>query len=194
MQAVLSPLGVISTGTMSVATGGVLLFLHHRQNRQAQLPLKTVFWMAVESLALATILFLASDALMLYFDDQRPKPLSGLATMFTDSQQYGKVLTGLGAGIHEEIVFRLLLFAPILRWLERATKRETLAVPLAAIVVSLMFALAHCDIFNPFATPFQLSTFLFRFLASLFLCFLFRFRGIGIAVGVHAFFDILAIS
>ena len=143
---------------------------------------------------MALILFVASDAFMLYLADQRPQPLVGLTKIFTDSQQYGKLLTCLGAGIHEEIVFRLLMFAPLLRVARRFIEIESIAVVISATIVSIVFAMAHCDVVNPEGFPFEVSTFLFRFLASVFLCVLFRFRGIAVAIGVHAVFDILAIS
>lgn len=182
------------TGLLSVLCIGILLFVHHRQKHPGQFRIQTVAWMLIESVALATILFLASDALMLYFDNQRPKPLSGLTTLFSDPQQYGRMLSCLGAGIHEEIVFRLLMFAPLCYWLSRRLQNSSLALVIAAIFVSTLFSIAHIDMINPEGTPFQISTFLFRFLASVILCFLFRFRGIAVAIGVHAVFDILAIS
>lgn len=194
VQHFLWPLGDVSFALLPLATIGSILFLHHRQKDQESFQLQTIFWMAFESLALAFILFLACDAMMLYWDNQRPQPLAGLGTAFSDPKQYGRVMTCLGAGIHEELVFRLFLFAPFLFWLNQKLPSESMALVLAAGLVSLIFATAHCDVFNPEGFPFQLSTFLFRFLASVFLCMLFRFRGIGIAIGVHAIFDILAIS
>jgi len=193
-QTLFAPLGQASFAVLSLLTVGVFLFLHHRREHAEVFRLRTVFWIAVESIALASILFLACDALMLYFDNQRPRPLAGLATAFVDPQQYGRIVTCIGAGIHEEMVFRMLLFAPLFHALWRATKKESIAIFIAATMVSLVFATAHCDIFNPEGFPFQLSTFLFRFSASVFLCILFRFRGIAVAIGVHAVFDILAIS
>ncbi|WP_157665096.1 CPBP family intramembrane glutamic endopeptidase [Mariniblastus fucicola] len=194
VQMVFSPLGQASIVILPLVSVGLFLFLHHRQKQPGQFHLRTVFWMAIESIALATILFLACDILLLYLDNQRPQPLAGLATVFSDSKQYGRLLMCLGTGIHEELVFRLLIFAPLFCWLCRVTQRENVALFLAAILVSCLFAVAHCDAFNPEGSPFQMSTFLFRFLASVFLCVLFRFRGIAIAIGVHAVFDILAIS
>ena len=194
LQVLLSPLGPASIGILPLICVGVLLFWHHRLAQPGHFQVRTVFWMAFESIALASILFVACDAFMLYVDDQRPKPLAGLLQLFSNSQQYEKMLTCLGTGIHEEIVFRLLLFAPLLHGLKRVIEDEAVAIFIAASVVSLLFATAHCDIVNPEGLPFQLSTFIFRFLASIFLCVLFRFRGIAIAIGVHAVFDILAIS
>ncbi len=193
-EILLQPLGPASIGILPLVSVGVFLFWHHRLDQPGHFHLRTIFWIAIESMALALILFLASDAFMLYFDNQRPQPLAGLTRIFSNSQQYGRLLTCLGVGIHEEILFRLLLFAPLLYGLRRIIKSESAAVIIAATGVSILFAFAHCDVVNPEGFPFQASTFLFRFMASMFLCILFRFRGIAIAIGVHAVFDILAIS
>ena len=194
IQMLFAPLGEARLAILPLFSIGVFLFLHHRREDTGAFRAQTLFWMAVESLVLATILFLACDALLLYFDNQHPRPLAGLATAFSDPHQYGRILTCIGAGIHEEILFRLLLFAPLLYGLGKVIRKQSIAVVVAATIVSLIFATAHCDIFNPEGFPFQLSTFLFRFSASVFLCVLFRFRGIAVAIGVHAVFDILAIS
>lgn len=194
IQAILSPIGQMSIGVMSLLCAGSLLFLHHQQKQSRPFQLRAVFWIAIESIALAAILFLACDALLLYLNGQRPQPLAGLATLFSDPQQYGKLLTCVGAGIHEEFVFRLLLFGSLYHWLSHSSDSKNIALIVTSIAVSILFAVAHCDVVNPEGYPFEVSTFLFRFLASIFLCVLFRFRGIAVVVGVHAVFDILAIS
>lgn len=193
-QGIFAPLGRASIGVMPILCVGSLLFLHHREKNHGAFHLRTVLWMTVESIALATILFVACDAMLLYFNDQRPQPLAGLATLLSDPQQYGKLLTCVGAGIHEEIVFRLLIFGSLYHFLSHASEKQNVALVVTAILVSILFAAVHCDVFNPEGSPFEASTFLFRFLASIFFCVLFRFRGIAIAIGVHAAFDILAIS
>ena len=194
VQSFLAPMGEAGFVVLPLVTVGIFLFLHQRRESTSTFRLQTVLRMAIESVALASILFLACDALMLYFDNQRPRPLVRLTTAFADPGQYGRVVTCVGTGIYEEVVFRLLLFAPLFQLIRQRFGKESLAITLAAIAVSLIFACAHCDLFNPDGFPFQMSTFLFRFLASVFLCILFRFRGIAIAIGVHAVFDILAIS
>ena len=194
LQTLLWPLGDAGLAVLPLATLGAMLYLHHRQGDKVRVEPKTIASMFVESVALGGILFLTCDALMLYLSDQQPRPLAGLATVFTDPTQYGRVLTCVGAGIHEELLFRLLMFAPLMLWIRKKSQSEKLALIVAAVTVSLLFAIAHCDVLNPEGTPFRPSTFLFRFLASVFLCFLFRFRGIGIAIGVHVVFNILAIS
>ena len=194
VQTLLWPLGDAGLAVLPLATLGAMLYLHHKRQDVFCIEPKTIALMAIESVALAGILFLTCDALMLYLSDQQPRPLAGLATVFTDSTQYGRVLTCVGAGIHEELLFRLLMFAPLMLWIRKISNSDKFALLAAAIIVSLVFAIAHCDVLNPEGTPFRPSTFLFRFLASVFLCCLFRFRGIGIAIGVHVVFNILAIS
>jgi len=99
----------------------------------------------------------------------------------------------LGAGVYEELLFRLLLL-PMVGWtLRRWGMGRRPSVFLAVVVTSLMFAAAHyigqhgealADI------PFWFGL-LFRFLAGVFFSLLFVYRGFGIAAGTHAGYDIL---
>lgn len=100
-----------------------------------------------------------------------------------------QVVTFVGAGIYEEMIFRLLLFSGLL-WLMR--KLETPAIPavgLAAILSAALFSLAHH--IGPHGEPFDGYPFLFRTVAGLYFAILFQFRGLGIAVGAHACYDVI---
>src|SRR5260221_13884434 len=55
----------------------------------------------------------------------------------------GKVITFVGAGIYEEILFRLLLFSGLTCLLRLALVPKIGAIALAAIVSALVFAAAH---------------------------------------------------
>ncbi len=95
----------------------------------------------------------------------------------------------LGAGIYEELLFRLILLMPVvwaLRWL-RVKPRPSMVV--AVLLTSLLFAAAHYV--GPESDRFIWFTFLFRFLAGVFFSILFVYRGFGIAAGTHAGYDIL---
>jgi membrane protease YdiL (CAAX protease family) len=97
----------------------------------------------------------------------------------------------LGAGIYEELLFRLILLT-LLAWaFRRAIDRPRLAVVLAVVVSSLLFAAAHHV--GPYGEPFDcahLPRFLFRFLAGVFFSVVYVYRGFGIAAGSHAAYDI----
>jgi hypothetical protein len=95
----------------------------------------------------------------------------------------------LGAGIYEEVLFRLCLL-PMCHGLFRTSGvRPALAAFMAALATSLAFSLAHYV--GPAGEQFRLFTFAFRTFAALFFALLFMLRGFGIAVGTHAAYDLI---
>ncbi len=95
----------------------------------------------------------------------------------------------LGAGIYEEVVFRLCLL-PMCHGLFRTSGvRPALAAFMAALATSLAFSLAHYV--GPAGEPFRLFSFTFRTFAALFFALLFVLRGFGITVGAHAAYDLI---
>src|SRR5205085_8898747 len=103
---------------------------------------------------------------------------------------WGQIVSYLGAGIYEETLFRLLLFAGLVQlfaWSE--TKTSPLAVALAAFGSALLFAGAHHV--GPHGDPFNIYVLAFRTFAGLYFACLYQARGFGIAVGAHAGYDVL---
>jgi hypothetical protein len=95
----------------------------------------------------------------------------------------------LGAGIYEEVLFRLCLL-PMFHGLFRTSGvRPALAAFMAALATSLAFSLAHYV--GPAGEPFRLFSFVFRTFAALFFAVLFMLRGFGITVGAHAAYDLI---
>jgi membrane protease YdiL (CAAX protease family) len=101
----------------------------------------------------------------------------------------GQVITYVGAGIYEEVLFRLVLFSTLDRLLSLMRTPWPLAPALAALGSAACFAAAHH--IGPFGEPYDGSVFLFRMLAGLYFALLFRLRGFGVAVGAHACYDVL---
>lgn len=105
----------------------------------------------------------------------------------------GRALTlSLGAGIYEELVFRVLLMGGLF-WLVRrlfATPPGTAGF-VAVVVSSLIFSLFHY--IGPMGDAFQLASFMFRFVAGLALAGLYLARGFGIAAYTHALYDVLVV-
>ena len=94
-----------------------------------------------------------------------------------------------GAGLYEEVLFRLLLL-PALAWCcRRLGAGPTSAAIQAVIGSSLLFSLAHYV--GPLGDAFDPYSFTFRFLAGGFFAVLFSLRGFGIAAGSHAAYDML---
>jgi membrane protease YdiL (CAAX protease family) len=99
-----------------------------------------------------------------------------------------QVVTYIGAGIYEEVLFRLLLFSGLLMVLRLVFSRW-LSLPLAALLSALLFAAAHHA--GPYGEPYSDQVFVFRVLAGLYFAALYQLRGFGIAVGAHVSYDVL---
>lgn len=98
------------------------------------------------------------------------------------------MVIALGAGLYEELVFRLMAIALI-----TVVAEDLLALPkeacigLAVGLSSLGFALVH---FGP-DNPFEVTLFLFYFVTGVYFAAIYLSRGFGIVVGVHALYDVL---
>jgi membrane protease YdiL (CAAX protease family) len=113
-----------------------------------------------------------------------------LGTSMTPEAIWSQIVSYLGAGIYEETLFRLLLFAGLVRlfaWSKSHT--SWFAVGLAAFASALLFAGAHH--IGPCGEPFNAYVLAFRTFAGLCFAWLFQVRGFGIAVGAHAGYDVL---
>jgi hypothetical protein len=141
--------------------------------------------MAVESLLFALGLWVLSRQLTPLLDHlgiTLAVPISGdMVTI--------RVITFVGAGIYEEVLFRLVLFTGLRGLLRFLNLGSLQAVLLAAAASAFVFSAAHNV--GPYGEPFDRYVFLFRALAGLYFTALFQFRGFGIAVGTHACYDIL---
>ena len=123
-------------------------------------------------------------------------PVDGIPALGKDVSDGVRQAVGyLGAGVYEELLFRLMLL-PAVGWtLMRLGIPRRMSVILAVLSTSLLFAAAHYvgvggDAFR-LAQPAFWFSFSFRFLAGLFFSVLFVYRGFGIAAGTHAGYDIL---
>jgi membrane protease YdiL (CAAX protease family) len=95
----------------------------------------------------------------------------------------------VGAGVYEEVMFRLLLVPLAFLFFRLFEFPRSLAAVMAAVSTSFLFALAHHV--GPQADAFHLFSFSFRAAAGLFFACVFLLRGFGITVGCHAAYDLL---
>jgi hypothetical protein len=102
---------------------------------------------------------------------------------------FDRLILSVGAGVHEEIVFRLFLLGGISFLGEKVFNlRKFLAVLLALFLSSILFSAAHH--LGPMGEPLRYGVFVYRVIAGMIFGTLFQFRGLAIAVYTHALYDI----
>jgi membrane protease YdiL (CAAX protease family) len=176
---------------LPLLTMGILLAWHYTTRHPWRVSGHVLYGMAVECVLLAFclrgLLQLQGTLLQLTVP-----PLAHFPADAWGQGAFRYVRTGvafLGAGIYEELLFRLVLLS-LLGWGLRALRVPRGLSFLAAIVLSsLAFSAAHY--IGVYGEPIHWFSFLFRFIAGLFFALLFVNRGFGIAAGTHAGFDIL---
>ena len=185
LRQTLDLLGFNAYFLLPILTVGILLAWHHVLRQPWHVPRRVFYGMAGECFGLALGLWLSWK---LYgFLLQAVVHSVGLSIGIAGF--LGTISCYLGAGIYEELLFRLILLnlgIGLLAWMRAGPKSSVIG---GVVVTSLLFSAAHY--IPPSGDPFRWLTFLFRFLAGVFFAVLFRYRGFGIAAGTHAFYDVL---
>lgn len=99
-----------------------------------------------------------------------------------------QALAFLGAGIYEEVLFRLLLMGGLVLVFHRGLGGHTVwVVPLAVGVSAVVFSWAHHSLGGE---PWDPDVFLYRAVMGAALGAIFWYRGLGIVVYVHALYNL----
>lgn len=107
-----------------------------------------------------------------------------------DGEGFGaQVISSCGAGLHEELVFRMGLFHGSAWLASRRVKRPWMAWVVAGLVTSALFSLVHY--LGPLGDRFALSSFAFRFFLGAVLAVIYRYRGFAVAAWTHTLYDVL---
>ncbi len=101
------------------------------------------------------------------------------------------IVTSLGAGVHEELVFRLGAFLGGAALLRRAGVRPLLALGLALLASSLLFAAAHHV--GAHGEPWRAGAFVFRALAGVAFALICWHRSLAHAVYAHVLYDLTVV-
>lgn len=164
------------------------LWTLYRWRDRPESPFATGFGMIIESAAFAALLWAVSVNFRPILD-RFGIELSAGAGSLAESAQARMLVRYVGAGIYEEVIFRLGLFTSIYLLFRVALLPKFLAAGLAAAAGSLLFAAAHH--IGSSGEPLVPLRFAFRTLAGLYFTLLYISRGFGIAVGAHAGYDVL---
>ena len=109
------------------------------------------------------------------------------------------IVTGIGAGIYEELVFRLILICILMLLFQDVLKlNHEKAIILSVLISAALFsAHHHVDLLSGrtnIVDPFDWTRFAFRTIAGVYFAILYAIRGFGITAGTHAFYNIIAVS
>ena len=103
---------------------------------------------------------------------------------------WAQMLIGMGAGVYEEFVFRLVALSLLgLLLIDVLELRRDLSALLAAAVCAVLFAWYHF----PAGEAVVWTDFVFFFLAGCYLAGVYLTRGFGIAVGTHVSYNLIII-
>ncbi len=107
------------------------------------------------------------------------------------------IVTGVGAGIYEELVFRLILICALMvLFQDLIGMGHQNAIVLSVMISAALFSAHHHIIWVDGrlgrSAPFLWTEFGFRTIAGVYFAILFALRGFGITAGTHAFYDIIA--
>ena len=161
---------------------GTLLVLAERRRRAVQLRAGILLGMLAES-ALYALLFGAAVASATRWVLQ-PLLQAGMTALSTREQ----MVLSLGAGLYEELVFRVLLAGGLDAAFRTVGAGRLGAGAAAALLSAVVFSAFHY--IGPYGDPWVLESFTFRLLAGLAFSALFLLRGFGITAWTHALYDV----
>jgi hypothetical protein len=180
--------GTLAFTAVLVLAGVVLIALEQRKKR-VRVRLPVLAGMMAESVVYAMFFGLVVGTLTRWLlGDVRLAADGGAMMRLPRSEQ---VVLSLGAGVYEELLFRVLLVGGLLALLTSMGMRRNNASWASAILAALLFSAFHY--IGPYAYPLELQSFTFRFIAGLAFSGLFLLRGFGIAAWTHALYDVFLV-
>jgi hypothetical protein len=181
--------GLIAFGALLIGAGGWLVWRDWR----GRLSPRVFAAMALESVLYALVFGLAASALTTVL-------LPGLAiqawvsalSLYSGMQWnlLTQLMISLGAGIYEELLFRVLLVSGLAWLMARVFHwRPNAAAGFAVVIGAVIFSAFHY--IGPYRDDLALASFTFRAVAGLLFSGLYLLRGFGITAWTHALYDVL---
>ena len=114
--------------------------------------------------------------------------LGGLSSGGPGSGLMQNLALSVGAGLFEEIIFRVILLNLLFLLLSPLLKKKVVAAVFSVLLASFLFSLSHYV--GTMADTWQLYSFMFRWVAGLLFTVLYFVRGFAITAYTHALYDI----
>lgn len=186
-KSVFSLFGVntVSITLLIVALFGMFI-LYKERERLRELRFKYFPVMIGESAIYAVLVtFVATFFVSAVFAISANDPISSLTGL-------QKFALSLGAGLYEELFFRVILVSVLVLVFQKVFNNKNWAAITAAIILSaFLFSMVHYV--GSMGDPFTLSSFTYRFVFGLILNGIYVWRGFGIAAWTHALYDLMVL-
>ena len=114
--------------------------------------------------------------------------LGGLSSGGPGSGLMQNLALSIGAGLFEEIIFRVILLNLLFLLLSPLLKKKVVTAVFSVLLASFLFSLSHYV--GTMADTWQLYSFMFRWAAGLLFTVLYFIRGFAITAYTHALYDI----
>ena len=184
--------GLLAFGALLVGTGAVLVWRDRR--RSGPIEGRVFALMAVESVVYALLFGLVVGSLtgLLLRGLDTAWHTAPAAAGVSAARGLGlatQLMVSLGAGIYEELLFRVLLVGT-LAWMGRRVLGwgPLPAGVLATVLGALIFSAFHY--IGPYGDRLELGSFAFRAIAGVLFSGLYLLRGFGITAWTHALYDV----
>ncbi len=176
---------VVSITLIFIALLGIFV-LYREREKLSTLKARYFVVMILEASIYAFLLALIiSTTVTNLLQLQASSPIESLSLL----QQFA---LSLGAGIYEELFFRVILVSALLLLFKKLFTKRYFAVALSMILAAAIFSLVH--FIGLMGDPFTFGSFLFRFLFGLALNAIYIWRGFGMAAWTHAIYDLMVIA
>lgn len=171
-------LGITGRFIPPLTLTAVLLIAHLHRRDPWHVRGQTLLGMAAESIAWAVPLLAIGVMMARYLSLQSPEDHRSIIV--------GLVLS-VGAGLYEELVFRLALVTLLYKAFEHSKVDKRLNIAITLLISSVAFSLYH----YLGSEAFSLRSALFRTVAGVFFGAIYLMRGFGVTAGAHAAYDCL---
>jgi hypothetical protein len=180
--------GLVVFGLLFLGVGGWLVWKDHRA-RARPLNHRIFGGMIVESLVYAALFGQTVALLTTWLLQGGPTLLAASTQGPVASLPLGtQLVVSLGAGIYEELLFRVLLVSGLLAIGLRMGWSRRVAVGVAVVASALIFSAFHY--IGPYGDQLTTPSFTFRAIAGVLLSGLYVLRGFGITAWTHALYDV----